>query len=235
MPQYLAMTSARFSIVALTVALMLLAASDAVGGAATDQIRGSIDLVLKILADPDLKKESKSLERRRAIRAVANEIFDFGEISRRSLALHWQARTPAERQEFILLFGDLLEQSYISKIENYSGEKIQYVGETVDGDRVVVRTLIVTKQGTAIPVDYRMSQQGERWRAYDVTLEGVSLVANYRAQFNTIIQRSGYPDLVAKLRVKYNERPGPRETGSREDADRAAATAPPPGPARQSP
>src|SRR5438552_12576513 len=117
---------------------------------ATDQILTSVDLVVKILSDPELKKEARSLERRRAIRAVANQIFDFGEISRRSLAQHWQARPPAEREEFTRLFGDLLEQSYISKIENYSGEKIQYLGEAVDGDRAVVRTLIVTKQGTAI-------------------------------------------------------------------------------------
>jgi len=90
----------------------------------------------------------------------------------------------------------------------------------------VVRTLIVTKQGTAIPLDYRMFPQGGRWRAYDVTLEGISLVANYRTQFNAIIQRSGYPDLVAKLRVKYDQRPGPRETASRDAIGGAAAAAP---------
>ena len=228
------MTSTRFLILALSMGVTLLMVSDALAGPATDQLRASVDQVLKILADPELKKEARTLERRRAIRAVANQIFDFNEISRRSLALHWQARTPAEREEFTRLFGDLLEQSYISKIENYSGEKIQYVGETVDGDRVVVKTLIVTKQGTAIPVDYRMFLQGERWRAYDVTLEGVSLVANYRAQFNAIIQRSGYPDLVAKLKTRYDERPGPRETGPRVETG-AAVTAPAPATPRQSP
>ena len=222
------MTSTRSFLLALSMGVTLLMVSDALAGPATDQLRTSVDLVLKILSDPELKKEARSLERRRAIRAVANQIFDFGEISRRSLAQHWQARTPAEREEFTRLFGDLLEQSYISKIENYSGEKIQYLGEAVDGDRAVVRTLIVTKQGTAIPVDYRMFPQSERWRAYDVTLEGVSLVANYRAQFNTIIQRSGYPDLVAKLKTKYDERPGPRETGPRGETGSAAATVPAP-------
>ena len=228
------MTSTRSFLLALSMGVTLLMVSDALAGPATDQLRTSVDLVVKILSDPELKKEARSLERRRAIRAVANQIFDFGEISRRSLAQHWQARTPAEREEFTRLFGDLLEQSYISKIENYSGEKIQYLGETVDGDRAVVRTLIVTKQGTAIPVDYRMFLQGERWRAYDVTLEGVSLVANYRAQFNAIIQRSGYPDLVAKLKTRYDERPGPRETGPRVETG-AAVTAPAPATPRQSP
>jgi len=204
----------------------LLPACEASAGLPTDQLRSAVDQVLKILSDPELKNEARTLERRRAIRIVASEIFDFGEISRRSLALHWQPRTPAEREEFVRLFGDLLEHSYISKIETYSGEKIQYAGETVDGERVVVRTVIVTKQGTAIPVDYRMLAQGDRWRAYDVTIEGVSLVANYRAQFNSIIQRSGYPSLVAKLKVKYDERPGPREPSPPQLSGGAAVTAP---------
>jgi phospholipid transport system substrate-binding protein len=182
-------------------------------GPPTDQVRGSIDRVLTILTDPELRKEAKSAERRAAIRTVAGEIFDFSEISQRSLARHWAARTPAERDEFIQLFGNLLEHSYISKIEMYSGEKIVYAGEAADADQAVVKTRIVTKHGTEIPVDYRMFLKGGRWRAYDVTIEGVSLVANYRNQFNTVIQRTGYADLVTKLRAKQDERPGPREAG----------------------
>ena len=219
---------------ALAVVLTLLAGGEAAAGVPTDQLRRSVDLVLKILSDPQLKTEAKTAERRRMIRAVANEIFDFGEISQRSLARYWQPRTPAERKEFIGLFGNLLEHAYISKIETYSGEKIRYVGEVPDGDRVVVRTLIVTKQNTEIPVDYRMFQQGERWRAYDVTIEGISLVANYRAQFNTIIQRTGYPDLVAKLKAKEAEHPDPRETGPGAEGSEPP-TAGPPTPRRQSP
>lgn len=195
----------------LALALTLLPVNGASAGPATDQLRGSIDSVLKTLSDPEMKKEAKTAERRRRIRTAAGEIFDFPEISRRTLAIHWQARTPAERQEFAALFSDLLEHSYISKIENYSGEKIQYVAETSDGNQAVVRTRIVSKQGTETPVDYRMLLQDGRWRAYDVTIEGVSLVANYRAQFNSIIQRSGYADLVGKLKAKQNERPGARE------------------------
>ncbi|HET7343507.1 MAG TPA: ABC transporter substrate-binding protein [Methylomirabilota bacterium] len=206
--------------IGLTLAVLLLScplAGRAAAGPATDQVHGSIDNVLKILADPELKKASRAPERRRAIRTVANEIFDFDEISRRSLAVHWRARTPDERREFVDLFGDLLENSYVSKIEMYSGEKILYTGETADGDLAVVKTRIVTKQGTEVPVDYRMFKQGPRWRAYDVNIEGVSLVANYRAQFNTIISRSGYPDLVSKLRAKRDERPGARDVGRPEE------------------
>ena len=199
-----------WSALTLALALTLLAVGGASAGPPTDQLRGSVDSVLKTLADPEMRKEAKTAERRRLIRAAASEIFDFPEISRRTLAIHWQARTPAEREEFAALFSDLLEASYISKIESYSGEKIQYVAETNDGSQAVVRTRIISKQGVETPVDYRMLVQDGRWRAYDVTIEGVSLVANYRAQFNSIIQRSGYPDLVAKLKAKQGERPGPR-------------------------
>ena len=200
-------------LVALAAVLALLVARDAVAGVPTDQLRGSIDLVLKIVTDPELKKEARTTERRRRIRAVVNQIFDFTEISQRSLGRHWQARTPAEREQFIALFGDLLENAYVTKIESYSGEKIQYPGDVIDGDLALVKTRIVTKQETEIPVDYRMFLNGGRWAVYDVSIEGISLIGNYRTQFNAVIQRSGYPDLVAKLKAKQDERPGARETG----------------------
>jgi len=213
----------------LASVLMVFAAGDASAGPPTDQVRGSIDRVLKLLSDPELKNEAKTGERRAMIRTVASDIFDFTEISQRSLARHWTARTPAERQEFIQLFGDLLEHSYITKIETYSGEKIQYAGEVPDGEQAVVKTRIVTKQGTEIPVDYRMFLKADRWRAYDVNIEGVSLVSNYRTQFNTVIQRTGYPDLVTKLKAKQAERPGPREAGRPEPATASPTPAPRPG------
>ena len=208
------------ALVALAAVLALLVARDAVAGVPTDQLRGSIDLVLKIVTDPELKKEARTAERRRRIRAVVNQIFDFTEISQRSLGRHWQARTPAEREQFVALFGDLLENAYITKIESYSGEKIQYPGDVIDGDLAIVKTRIVTKQATEIPIDYRMFLNGGRWAVYDVSIEGISLIGNYRTQFNSVIQRSGYPDLVAKLKAKQDERPGAREAG-RHGAGRA--------------
>lgn len=208
---------------------VLFAAGDASAGPPTDQVRGSVDRVLKILSDAELKKAAKTGERREMIRNAAKEIFDFTEISQRSLARHWSERTPAERQEFVQLFGDLLEHSYITKIETYSDEKIQYTGEIPDGDQAVVKTRIVTKHGIEIPVDYRMFLKGDRWRAYDVNIEGVSLVSNYRTQFNSVIRRSGYPDLVAKLRAKQAERPGPREAGRPEAVSAPPSPAPRPG------
>jgi len=213
------------ALVALAAVLALLVARDAVAGVPTDQLRGSIDLVLKIVTDPELKKEARTAERRRRIRAVVNQIFDFTEISQRSLGRHWQARTPAEREQFVALFGDLLENAYITKIESYSGEKIQYPGDVIDGDLALVKTRIVTKQETEIPLDYRMFLNGGRWAVYDVSIEGISLIGNYRTQFNAVIQRSGYPDLVAKLKAKQDERPGAREAGRQEPIVPPAAAA----------
>jgi phospholipid transport system substrate-binding protein len=190
----------------LTLVLALLIAAaiapQAWAGEPADQLFGQIDRVLKVLDDPELRKAAKSQERRQAIRQIANDILDVEEITKRSLGRHWQARTAAEREEFIQVFGDLLERAYIGKMEIYTGEKVAFLGDTIDGDLATVRTKILTKQGTEIPVDYRMARRGDRWRAYDVAIEGVSLVANYRAQFDKIIQRTSYQQLVKQVREK---------------------------------
>ena len=196
------MTSVRM-LMLTAMAVVLTAGGTAWAGAPTDQLRGRVDRVLRVLEDPQLKAETRAGERRASIRAIVAEIFDYREVSQRSLGPHWQGRTPNERDEFIQLFADLLERSYIDKIELYSGaERIQYTGEVLDGEQATVRTRIVTKQGTEIPVDYRMRQAGDRWLVYDVAIEGVSLVANYRAQFNRIIQRSSYKGLVEQLTAR---------------------------------
>ena len=192
--------------IAVVLTLAMGAGRPAWAGAPTEQLRTQIDRVIKVLEDPELAKEARRGERRTVIRRVANDIFDFSETTRRSLGPHWQARTPQEREEVTRLYADLLERSYIGKIEMYSGEKIQFLGDTIDGDQATVRTRLVTRQGTDIPVDYRMHRvPGDRWLTYDVSIEGVSLVANYRAQFNKIIQTSGYASLVKKLAAKEQE------------------------------
>ena len=202
------MTSRR-RVVAAAVLLLaaagLLVPRDARAGAPSDQLRTQIDRVLKVLDDPELKKDGKAKDRRVAVRKIADDIFDFGETARRSLGRHWASRTPAERDEFVRLFSDLLERSYISKIELYGGEKIQYIGDTVDGDLATVRSKIVTRQGTEVPIEYRMLRKGERWLVYDVVIESVSLVSNYRTQFNKIIQTSSYKELVNKMKTKQEE------------------------------
>ena len=195
----------RMRVVVLAVGLVAAMTATAAAGAPTDQLKGSVERVLKTLDDPTLKGESKLPERRVAIRKIANEIFDFAEIAKRSLARHWQPLSEAQRNEFVGLFADLLERSYISKIETYGGEKIQYTGEKIDSDYATVSTRIVTKNGTEVPVDYRMTKRGDRWLVYDVSIEGVSLVSSYRTQFNKIIQTSSYNQLVSKLKNKQDE------------------------------
>jgi phospholipid transport system substrate-binding protein len=177
----------------------------ATAGAPSDQLKAQIDRVLRTLEDPDLKKDGRARDRRVAVRRIANDIFDFGETARRSLGRHWQPRTPAERDEFVQLFGDLLERSYISRVELYGGERIQYLGDTVEGEQARVQTKLVTKSNSEIPIEYRMHRRGERWLVYDVIIEGVSLVANYRTQFNKIIQTSSYQELVRKMKTKQEE------------------------------
>jgi len=191
--------------VALACLLVLPVARETWAGLPTDQLKGAIDRVVKTLDDAAYKGEDKATARRRAVRKVANDIFDFSEIARRSLARHWQPLTDKQREEFVMLFADLLERSYISKIELYGGEKILYTGERVEGDQASVATRIITKNGTDVPIDYRMLKRGDRWLVYDVNIEGVSLVSNYRTQFNKIIQTASYNDLVQKMRTKQDQ------------------------------
>lgn len=190
---------------ACTVLVALLAARDATAGAPTEQLRAQVDKVLKLLDDSALKAPDKAKERRAAVRKVADDIFDFGETAKRSLGRHWAARTPEEREEFVKLFGDLLERSYISKIELYGGEKIQYVGDRIEGDTAAVQSKLLTKTGSEVPIEYRMLRKSDRWLVYDVVIEGVSLVANYRTQFNKIIQTSSFQDLVKKMKTRQEE------------------------------
>jgi phospholipid transport system substrate-binding protein len=189
----------------VVIALALVAGSAAQAGPPTEQLKGGIDKVLAILQDPALKQPGKAEERRQKIRAIANDVFDWQETGKRALARHWQARSPQEREEFAKLFADLLERSYVGKIEAYSGERIVYGEETLDGDQATVRTKLITKSGTSIPIDYQMQRADDRWRVYDVKIENVGLVANYRSQFNRIIQQSGYNDLIQRLRTKQEE------------------------------
>jgi len=154
------------------------------------------------------------------VRQIAEEIFDFTETAKRSLGRHWHSRTPAERKEFVDLFATLLERSYLSKIELYNGERIAYLGDTIDGDQALVRTKILTRQGTEVPVDYKMFRHGDRWLVYDVIIEGVSLIANYRTQFNKIIQTSSYQELVRKMKSKQGDFGDDRRRTSASPLDR---------------
>jgi phospholipid transport system substrate-binding protein len=187
----------RYFTVALTF-MLVFQVPPAEAGAPTDQLKRHVDEVIGVLDDASTK--SQPAKRRAAVRKVAEDIFDYPETARRALGPHWSARTPEEQREFVAIFADLLDHAYLSKIDVYQGEKVQYTGETVDGDQATVKTTLVIPKGTSIPIDYRMHRVNDRWRVYDVVIEGVSLVANYRTQFNRIVRSESYPALVQKLR-----------------------------------
>lgn len=152
--------------------------------------------MVRILDDPALTPP----QRRAEIRAVALEAFDVAEAARRALGPHWPRRTAAERQEFQALFQGLLERGYLSRIGEYGGERVQYVGERIDGDYAAVRAMIITQKGTQVPVEARVLRRGDRWLMYDVLIENVSLVASYRSQFDRVIRTSSYEELVRRLK-----------------------------------
>ena len=192
----------RYYHVALLFALVL-HVPRAEAGPPTDQLKQHVDEVIRVLDDASIK--DRPTQRHAAVRKVAEKIFDYPDTARRALGPHWNARTPEEQKEFVVLFADLLDRAYWSKIDQYQGETVRYTNETVNGDQAMVKTTLVTPRGTSIPIDYRMHLTSGRWLVYDVTIEGVSLVANYRTQFNKVIQTESYPVLVQKLRAKEPE------------------------------
>jgi phospholipid transport system substrate-binding protein len=190
------------AIVVLAAGLLLGVLGPAWAGPPTDTLRDYTEAVQKVLDDPALKAEDRRHERRAAVRKLAAEAFDVQETARRALGTHWQQRSPAEREEFVQLFADLLERTYISKIDLYGGEKLRFTDERIDGDSAVVRARVVTRQGTEVPIEGRMHKRGERWQIYDVVIENISMIANYRAQFDRIIRTSSYGELVKRLKTR---------------------------------
>ena len=169
-------------------------------GEPTDHIKKTTDKMITILSDPVLKNNVE--ERRKMLRNAVNERFDWREMARRSLADHWKSLSEEEKKEFVPLFTDLLENTYMNRIENYSGDKVDYDDEKVKGEYSLVKVTIFTDKQVAIPVAYKMKKKGPEWMIYDVSIEGVSLVNNYRQQFDSVILSSSYQGLLEKLKEK---------------------------------
>jgi len=185
----------------------------AVSGSAVgprDVVQSAVSRVILALqkADVDTPEPNRRLvaeQRRIEIRRVATDLFDFDEISRRALSRQWTSRTPEEQAEFTRLFTDLLERSYIGRIEAYSGEKIVYLGEIVDGPFATVRSKVITRRNTETPLDYRLQLKDGRWKVYDILIDNVSFVSTYRSEFSRILQRESYAALVERLRKQTSE------------------------------
>jgi phospholipid transport system substrate-binding protein len=180
----------------LIVVLVLGSATCSWAGSPTDQVRAYTDQVLKVLQSQTLSLP----ERRAAIGHIASEAFDVSETAQRALGVHWQLRTPTEREEFVRLFANLLEQTYVSRIDQYGGERIAYLGEQIDGERAIVRARIETRDGIEVlPVESRLLFKGNRWFIYDIVIAKMSLISNYRAQFERVIRTASYEELVRRL------------------------------------
>jgi phospholipid transport system substrate-binding protein len=197
------------ALAALLISLALFSAipPETFAGEPTNQIKETVDEVINILNNKDLKKPENRKIRSDKIREVVNKRFDFAEMAKRSLGIYWRQRTPEEQKEFVSLFSDLLEDTYIRKIERYEHEKVTYVGETVDGAYATVKTVIITAKEVEIPVNYKIFKSANKWEVYDVIVEGVSLVNNYRTQFYQIMGSGSYADLVKKLKAKVINNP----------------------------
>lgn len=182
--------------------LLVAAVSPASATSPTEVVQAAVEQVGRVVQDADLAGPAASERRQQEIRRIVENLFDFPEMTRRSLARHWTDRTAQEREEFIDLFKALLEHSYFDKIENYSGQRTLYISETIDGDYATVRSKVIIGRKEGLSVDYRLHLVGSRWAVYDVVIEGFSIVSTYRAQFNRIIQLSSYDHLVEKMRLK---------------------------------
>jgi len=189
----------------LAVTIVFLAANAFAG--VTDEVKKTVDEVVRIVSDKEMKKNDQ--KRRQMLKRSISVIFDYNEMAKRSMGKHWNQRSAAEKKQFSDLFASLLENSYASKIESYNNEKIVYLKETIDSDHAELKSKVVTAKRDEFTLDYRLINQNGKWMVYDVVIEGVSLVSNYRTQFNKIIMADGYPALVKKLQTKTDELKAP--------------------------
>lgn len=167
----------------------------------TEQLKPTLDKLVTILGDPSLKGAENKTVRRQKIMTTISERFDFQEMSKRVLSRTWREINQEQKQYFTRLMTKLLENNYIGQLENYSGQKIEYVGERIKENKAQVSTLIESN-GAKFPVHYILAQDGERWMVYDINIEGVSLVRNYRAEFKSIIRKDKFEGLVRTLEEK---------------------------------
>ena len=187
------------------VTLLLLAfgaTGFSLAGEPSNQIKQTTEKILAIVQSPALKGQDKDEERQAQMKKVVGERFDWASMSRSAIGKYWGGLSEAQRTEFTSLFSELIEKTYMSKVESYSGEKIQYKGDKIDGMYGVADVVIVTLRGADIPVSYRVQKKGAEWLVYDVSIEGVSLVNNYRSQIGAILNSSTYDALIGKIKAK---------------------------------
>jgi len=189
----------------LFLLLFLAIPSFVMAGEPTDRIKVVSDKIIAIIFDDSLKTPEMKSKRDQMVYEIVDGLFSWEEFSRRTLARHWGKRTENEKREFISLFRQLVERAYMAKAGQYSGGKVVFLDEKIEGDYCNVSTLVLTSTGTQIPVEYRVIKKDGVWWVYDVYIEGVSLVSNYRSQFNDIIIKSSFEDLLKRLKDKIEK------------------------------
>ena len=163
------------------------------------ELQRQADRVIAVLAD----RGQPPVARRKAVRAIVDDAFDFEEAARRTLGRAWAERSADERTQFTTLFVDLLDRAYLHRLDEWDGERIVVADDTVDAGRAIVRTSIMAKDGGSMPVDYVMWRSAEgRWRVIDVNVGGASLIGNYRVQFARLLQNGGFAHLMERLQAK---------------------------------
>jgi phospholipid transport system substrate-binding protein len=171
----------------------------------TAEVKKTVDEVVRIVTDKELKKSQNEKKKRAELRAAIGALFDYGEMTKRAVGAHWREFSPEDKKEMTGLFETLLENSYANKIESYNNEKVVYLRENVEDDYAEVKSKIITAKKDEYAVNYRLLNESGNWRVYDVVIEGVSLVSNYRSQFNRIINEKGPKELIKKLQAKSRE------------------------------
>ena len=175
----------------------------------TEDVRSSVEAVIALLKDDQLDRDT----RREKMREVIGKRFDFRAMSQRTLATNWKKASDGEKQKFTELFAELIQNSYVSKIESYTNESVKYPAEKKKGRKAEVDTLIITSSAE-IPVNYRVYQKDGSWLVYDVIIEGVSLISNYRSSYQEIVKKDGFDGLLARMEEKIRElRSEPAEAG----------------------
>ena len=185
----------------IMMAVLLAAVGTATAAGPTETVQTAVQQVVSSQGGPAAKALSTA-ERRADVRRIIDALFDFTDMSERSLGSAWTKASPAQQQEFVRLFSTLIANAYLGRIEQFAGEPFTYVGEKIDGDEASVQSRIVTSKGSEVGLDYRMYRAAGRWAVYDIYVDGISLVGSYKAQFNRIIQRSSFADLLKQLRLK---------------------------------
>ena len=174
----------------------------AYAGEPLDVVKSVADRATQVLKDPKLLPKDKKKERVERIKEIVAPIFDYDEMAKRSLGAHWRRRTPAEQAEFVKLFRDFIEKIYFDKIDLYEGEKIVFGKEAIDQDFAQVESSVINAKGEEFAIGYRLRRVDGKWKVYDAVVENISIVNNYRSQFDRVINGASYEELVKRLREK---------------------------------